>query len=59
MVDHEMHSVSHVLEDCADKLDGNQSLDLSQRKIELFSRESLFSMEELDELTLVRSTSDE
>ena len=36
MVDHDMHSVLHVLEDCANKLNENQSLDISQRKFELF-----------------------
>ena len=58
-VDHVMNLVLHVLEDYADKLDENQALDLFQRKLELFSRESLFSMEELDELTLVGSSNDE
>ena len=48
-----MNLVSHVLEDCAYKLDENQALDLSQRKLELFSGESLFSMEKSDEHTLV------
>ena len=59
MVDHEMHSVLHVLEDYANNLDENQALDLSQRKLELFYRESLLSMEEWDELTLVGSSIDE
>ena len=59
MVDHEMHLVFHVLEDCADKIDENQALDLFQRKLELFSGESLFSMEESNEITLVVLTSDE
>ena len=59
IVDHEMHLVLHVLEDCADKLDENQALGLFQRKLELFSIDSLFSMEELDELTLARSSNDE
>ena len=59
MVDHGMHLVFHVLEDCAYKLDENQALDISQRKNELFSRESLFSMEESNEITLVVLTSDE
>ena len=53
MVDHEMHLVLHVLEDCADKLEENQALDLFQRKLELFYGESLFSMEYLDEHILV------
>ena len=57
MVDHDMHLVLHVLEDYAYRLDENQALDLSQS--ELFSRESLFSMEELDDLTIVGSTNDE
>ena len=56
---HEMHSVFHALEDCANKLDENQALDLSQRKLELFSGESLLSMEVSDDLTLVGSSSDE
>ena len=59
MVYHEMDLVLHVLEDYADKLDENQALDLFQRKIEFFSGESLFSMEESNELTLVGSNSDE
>ena len=59
MVDHEMHFVFHVLEDCVDKIDENQELDLSQIKLELFSGESLFSIEELDELTLVGPANDE
>ena len=59
MVDHEMHVVLHVLQDYVDKLEENQALDLFQRKMELFSGESLFSMEESDELTLVGSASDE
>ena len=42
MLDHEMHLVFHVLEDCIDKLDENQAPDLFQRKLELFfERESL------------------
>ena len=55
MVDHEMYLVFHMLEDCVDKLDENQALDLSQIKLEFFSSsgESLFSMEESDELRLV------
>ena len=59
MVDHEMHLVLHVLEDCANKLEENQALDLFQRKLELFYEESLFSMEKSYETTLVGSTSDE
>ena len=51
--------VLHVLEECAYKLDENQALDLSHRKLELFPGEILFSMEELDELTLVGPASDE
>ena len=54
-----MHSIFHFLEECADKLDENQALGLSQRKLELFFGESLFSMEESDEITLVGSSSDE
>ena len=45
MLDHEMHMVLHVLDDCADKLDENQALEIFQRKLELFPGESLFSME--------------
>ena len=59
MVDHEMHSILHVLEDYADKLEENQALDLFQRKQELFSGESLFSMEQSYDPTLVESSSDE
>ena len=58
MVDHEMHLVLHVLKNCADKLEENQALDLFQRKLKLFSEESLISMEESDEPTLVGSASD-
>ena len=49
---HEMHLVLHVLEDCANKLDENQALDISHRKLESFYGESLFSMEDSNELTL-------
>ena len=59
LLDHEMHLVLNVLEDRADKLDENQALDLFYRKLELFAREILFSMEDSDEITLVGSTSDE
>ena len=54
-----MHLVLNVLEDSADKLEENQALDLFQRKLELFSVESFFSMEELDEHALVGLASDE
>ena len=37
MVDHDMHLFLHVLENCANKPDQNQALDLFQRKLELFS----------------------
>ena len=53
MVDHEIHLVLHVLEDCANKFEENQALDLFQRKLKLFSGEGLFSMEEIDEFTSV------
>ena len=33
MLDHEMHLVFQVLEDCADKFDENQALALFQRKL--------------------------
>ena len=46
MVNHEMDLVLHVLEECVDKLDKNQALDIFHRKLELFYGESLFSMEE-------------
>ena len=59
MVDHDTHSFLHVLEECAYKIDENQTLDLSQRKLELFFGESFFSMEELDEITLVGPNNDE
>ena len=36
MVDHEIHSFLHVLENYENKLDENQALDLSQRKLEFF-----------------------
>ena len=55
MVYHEMHLVLHVLEDFADDLEENQALDLFHRKLELFSGESLFSMEEAYELTSIGS----
>ena len=55
MVDHEMHLFLHAIENCANNLDQNQALDLFQRKLELFSGESLFSMEETHELTSVGS----
>ena len=54
-----MHLVLHVLEDFADKLDENQELEHFHGKLKLFSGESIFSMEDLDEITLVGSTSDE
>ena len=54
-----MHLFLHVLEDCVDKLEENQALNIFQRKLELFSVESFFSMEELDEPTLVGLASDE
>ena len=44
MVDHDIHLVFHVLKDCADKLDENQALELSQRKLELLSRENILSL---------------
>ena len=50
---HEMHLLLHVLEDHADNLEENQALDLFQRKLELFFGESLFSVEESDEIILV------
>ena len=59
MVDNEMHLVLHVLENFVDKPYHNQELDLFQRKLELFYREILFSMEETDELTLVGSYTEE
>ena len=46
---HEMHLVFHVLENCAENPNQNQALNLFQRKLELFSRENLFPMEESDE----------
>ena len=55
MVDHEMHFLFHVLENCANKLAQNQALDLFKKQMELFSGESVFSMEETDEITLVGS----
>ena len=59
MVDHEMHLVLHVLENCVDKPDQNQALDLFHRKLELFSKESLFSMEEAHEFTSIGSAIEE
>ena len=59
MVDHEMDLVLYVLEDCVDKLDENQALDCFYIKLKLFFGESLFSMEELDEITSVGLDSDE
>ena len=55
----DMHLVLHVLEECANMLDENQALDLSQRKLELFPGESLLSMEESCDNTLIGSASDE
>ena len=46
MVDHEVHSFFHVLEEYVDNLDDNKALDLSQRKLELFPGYILFYMEE-------------
>ena len=54
-----MNLVLHVLEDHAENLEDNQALVLFHRKQELFSRESLLSMEESGEITLVGSNSDE
>ena len=41
MVDHEMNLFFHVLEECADRIEENQALDLFQRKLEFFYGESL------------------
>ena len=35
LVDHEMHLVLHVLEECVDNIDENQTLDIYQRKLDL------------------------
>ena len=56
---HEMHLVFHVLENFSNKHDQNQALNLFHRKLELFSGESLFSMEETHELTSVGSAIEE
>ena len=50
-VDHEEHSIRHLIEECAKQFDENQALDFFPRKLELFLKDSHSPMEEWDERT--------